>query len=249
MDEIHGVPLQQALEKYADRERWLAFCSATARKREHQYHQGSLWITTRRVNEWEDCDDIDESFTACERAERAVVGDLWMRLYSGELIATGIECPPRLDSERRKIAPHMFRILSPRFGESSLVGPDIKIVDVLIRPALEGGPIIEQEKTNALLGAVAAATSAKHSAEAEIRIPTRGKPGRPRLPPDFGREMQRHAEAGELCAYLTHEALYLQAWGIRNGLLNNGAPWALKTIKNNLNRLYRLLAAQKSGPK
>jgi len=253
MDEGLGLPLQQALEQYADRDKWRAFCEAATRKRQRQLKCGSLRITVRHVSEWADYDgpsEIDEILAASERAERVVVGDLWAQLYRGELIATGIECPPRMDSERRHVPRNLFRILSPRFGESSLVGPDIKIVDVLIQRAKDCGTILENERANTSIGRSLEIASVGEADETKFKVSARGLPGRPKLPADIEREARRHAEAGELCNSLNQEALYLQGWSTRNGLRNSkDKPWAASTIRNNLRALYRELRAQKSDPK
>jgi len=136
MAEELGFTLQEAIERYADVEKWQAYQKAANDVAELQCRTGSMSFALRPLREWDD-DSGPTQYDTLERvrqhAEQAVVRDLWMRLYNGELEATGIVFPTRLDSQEERIPPRLFRVVGPNFRESSVEGNGIKIIDVRVR--------------------------------------------------------------------------------------------------------------------
>src|SRR5262249_19107922 len=103
-----GLTLQAALEQYTDRDKWRAYQEAANRVNEQRCRVGSLSIRITPI-------DKEAEYRLLERARKiawdALVRDLWARFTSGELIATGIVVPPRLDSRRDPIPGQLFRVL------------------------------------------------------------------------------------------------------------------------------------------
>jgi hypothetical protein len=184
-----------------------------------------------------------------EQVKRHRRQSLLDKLLSGDLIATGIECPRSLNSERRQIPKEFFGFLKPDFRHSRLHGHGMEIIEVRIHPADVGGTVVENE--TAPRGQASTEKAVVETPdESEIKVPVRGRRGRPGLPPDFGLEMRRRAKVGQLFIYLSQEAKYLHQWGVRRGFRNpQGKPWPKKTIENNLRDRYRVLKARNRAPK
>jgi hypothetical protein len=173
----------------------------------------------------------DKLIAEAEQAGRALVEGLMGLLKSGELVATGIQAPLQMDSKRLLVQRRLFRTLTPVFRDSYLIGPGIKIVDVLIQRAGGNKP----HSNDAAMANIVEISAAR---------------GRPPLPPDFAQEMLRRAEAGQLSNSFGEEAKYLYDWGDRIGLRNSkNISWLQKTITNKLSKLYRELKARYSIPK
>src|SRR5215475_948061 len=150
MAEELGLTLQEAIERYADAEKWQAYQKAANDVAELQCRTGSMSFVLRPVREWDD-DSGPTQYDTLERvrqhAEQAAVRDLWMRLYSGELEATGIVFPTRIDSQEETIPRHLFRVVAPNFRQSSVEGGGIKIIDVRVRRRACPDPIQLPERS------------------------------------------------------------------------------------------------------
>jgi hypothetical protein len=247
-----GLTLQEAAEQYADRQLWNEFQMAAERaggRRPVGYFTDAQGIPLCGQEEFEVIQRGNAAVADCDRHWTDVTIDLWTKLSAGELIASGFECPPRLDSARRQVPRHLFRILNPNFNDSSLIGHSITIIDVRIRRASDSIPVPEAEMDNAWADAAVGMSLSAGREEAKIDVPPRGERGRPGLPPEFEQELRRRAEAGQLCDTLNQEATCLHAWGTRSGFRNpKGAPWAKNTIRNKLKDVYWELSARKSHP-
>ena len=253
MEELSGIPLQQAIERYADRKKWQAYSNAVAQKVKRNYRTVDVDFIFVPVSEWAGLDvprQPTDVVVAIRNAERLVIEDFWNQLLSEDLVATGYVTPIRIDSKRQKIPPHLYRVLQARFANSSFVGPDIKIVDVLILAADEYASLMEPATSSVLLELASAAVAGCEINEGIGRVATPILRGRPGLPAAFEQEMRRRAEVGELQTSLAQEVAYLREWGDRTGLHNPaGKPWAVSTIKNKLRDPYRDLTTRKTTRK
>lgn len=85
MAEELGFTLQEAIERYADVEKWQAYQKAANDVAELQCRTGSMSFALRPLREWDD-DSGPTQYDTLERvrqhAEQAVVRDLWMRRTS-----------------------------------------------------------------------------------------------------------------------------------------------------------------------
>jgi len=74
------------------------------------------------------------------RRGRLLLADFRARLVSGELIASGYEVPIRLDSQRLDIPPEKWVKLRFRFGNSSAQWRTLEVCEILVRRAAEPHP-------------------------------------------------------------------------------------------------------------
>ena len=241
MNEEPGLTLQEALEEYTDRDKWRAYQEAYQQLDRQRYRSGSLAITVRGG----DAPTAHGALKcAYRRAEKAVVADLWQRLMSGELIATGFEWPLRLDSRRDPIPGQLFRGLRPNFRDSSVEGGGFKAVDVRVQRREPAEPVAAQA------GGAAVDTGGRTNiaaADPIVTIPPRKRGGKPGLPKDFEIQMRLRADASQMEDSLYREGEYLEDWW--KAKHPDEHPWKASSIRNNLRRTYKELRTRKRGPK
>ena len=184
VDDEDGVPLREALERYADRELLRAFREAPAGSSHVSYL--STWIHGAEAS----AHNARSRQLRGERQQRQrllhrAIDDLVQRLQSGELEATGMRKPIELASTRTRLQRELWRVLKPDFRNSSASGGDLTVLDILVRPAGSTGAYGDAE------------SFASTPALPALMAP--GEPVAPMTVPELIRaEIQRRGSAGLL---------------------------------------------------
>jgi len=147
VDDEDGVPLREALERYADPELLRAFREAPAGSSRVSYLSSWIHGADASAHNARSRQLHGQSQQRQRLLDRAI-DDLVQRLRSGELIATGMRKPIELTSTRTRLQRELWRVLKPNIRNSSASGGGLTVLDILVRPAGSTGAYGDAESPN-----------------------------------------------------------------------------------------------------
>jgi hypothetical protein len=232
-DAAKGYPLREALERFADPEKWRAFAEVAdaepPRRPSIWLQPRPGWLTQRSAMRKTNVADPERQrarWLQRQRTWAALVADFRAQLVSGELIATGCEAPDSLDRPRRPIPAEMWAKLRIDFRRSSARWHEMRLREILVRRRAD---------------ADLAPTAAEAAQEAVVVTPTtkQKRPGRRTFMPEAEEEMRALASCNALTGNLKADShAVAERVAARYPGQNVCCP---KTIRNRLNKLYRVL--------
>ena len=127
-----GLPLREALEAFSDPERWAAYRRLPS--------GGGLLVVHSPYVDGPDA-EIANAAARQQHAARREKQAAWRRLVeafvarlrAGELVASGVVVPLRVDNPRVAIPAGRWRVLQPDFRRSAAKGGGLEVIDILVR--------------------------------------------------------------------------------------------------------------------
>jgi hypothetical protein len=227
-DESEGLPLAEALRAYGDPELWAAYESARAKLRSMPRRPSWLRDSREARDEWSDRYEAAQPAArhAADRAWAELVADFRAQLVSGELLATGYEAPDSLDRQKRPIAAEWWTKSRINVDSSSARRREVRLRDILVRRAAD--PRLEAVAAEGLPKDTTAALSSKQK-----------HPGPRTFMPEAEEEMLALASCGALTNNFKADS-HVIAGRVAARFLGQKVCDP-KTIRNRLNKLYRIL--------
>ena len=133
-----GRSLADAIEFWSDSELWRNFERLRQQTKGKGIVTSSKYLTAPLDSRATAADSDNRLIAERDGIHHQLIRQFMARLSSGDLAATGIEYPLKLDSKPIPIGSELWRHLRPNFTDSSAEGNGLKLIDIRVTKGIAG---------------------------------------------------------------------------------------------------------------